>query len=345
MTSSRPWIAAICIVAALGLTACSGSSEGSQAASEVVAADMESVPNAAPEDSGGSSADRKIARTASLTVVVDDVTAAADQIRSIASTLAGTVTSESLQIDRTSERWPGSGSTVVVSVPAAGLDKAIDLLASVGTVEGRSVESVDVTDSVVDTEARIATLRASIKRLQDLMERAGSVADIAAVEMELTNRQSDLESMLAQQKSLNGMVESSTVTISLVTRSEVTPTVVTGFLPGLQAGWQGLILATQAGLTVLGMLLPFLAVLAAVVTPLVWWRRSRKAARARASSGSGSAGGLQAGTGATPGAAVPAAAASGPAAPDPAVTTGTQPLPPSSADTRSPESGSQPPQG
>src|SRR5664280_3917631 len=102
----------------------------------------------------------------------------------------------------------------------------------------RQIQSTDVTAKVADVGSRITTMRASIARMQELLTRAGSVTEIAQVETELTNREADLESLLAQQKVLAQRVAQSPITVTLTRVAVVEPNPVpeTGFIAGLKAG-------------------------------------------------------------------------------------------------------------
>ena len=218
--------------------------------------------------------ERKIARSASVSITVNNAMDAASELARLAASLGGSITSESLSLD--TER--AQMSYVVVSVPAARLDEALSSLAALGEITSRVIESSDVTDAVVDVDARIKTLRESIARLQALMKRAGSVADIAAVESQLTSRQSDLESLLAQQKALGTMVEKSLITVSLTARDTAPPATQRGFLSGLAAGWDALLATGRILLTGVGASLPFLGVALIVATPVWYWLRRRRRA-------------------------------------------------------------------
>jgi hypothetical protein len=223
--------------------------------------------------------DRKIARTATISLVIDDVAATAAQLRGVAQSVGGIVTDELLQLpvpDDATRPW-GTTSTVVLSVPATALDRTLDLVAALGEVTDRTISSTDVTDEVVDVDARVTTMRESIARLQELMDRAGSVAEIARVESELTSRQAELESLLARQKALSTMVATSPVTVSLTPRAAAVPKAPDGFLSGLAAGWNGLVNTARVAATALGAMLPFLTVIAIVAVPLLVLRRRRRA--------------------------------------------------------------------
>jgi len=226
---------------------------------------------------------QKITRSATMTVVVGDAAAAATRLRAIATAHGGVVTTENVVSG--GEKSYYATSTIVLSVPADELDGALTDVAAVGEVMLRTIQSTDVTAKVADVESRITTMRASIVRMQELLKRAGSVAEIAQVETELTKREADLESLLAQQKVLAQRVAQSPITVTLTRVAVVEPDPVpeTGFIAGLKAGWHALKVFGVALLTVIGALLPFLVVLALIAAPVVWLVRRRRAARPKVS--------------------------------------------------------------
>ena len=244
---------------------------------------------AAPAEGGGmpqtepsapAPGDRQIARTASVSLVVTDVESTAGKLRQLAESVGGLVTWESISLPAPGGRGSQSYSEVVISVPADRLDEVLGLVGTLGEVRDRSVESVDVTDAVLDVDARVKTLRESIARLQELMSRAGSVTEIAAVEAELSQRQADLESMLAQQKNLQNRVAMAPITVGLYPPDLADQAGRSGFLGGLTAGWSALVTTGEVALTAVGYLLPWLVLLAVIGAPLIWWRRRRRASAA-----------------------------------------------------------------
>lgn len=291
------------IVAALAaslilLTGCSASSSTPAALPQPAMPDMASASDAAggaPADSGryeaGTEANplttgmgRQIARTASMTVVVDDVQAAAERVRALTAALDGWVANESLALGSADSKLPRpAGSYVSLSVPASRLDDAIRQVGELGTVRDRQAKAEDVTDAVVDLDARTKSLEASVTRLQELVQRAGSVADIAAVERELSSRQADLEAMKSQRLRLAGAVERSTLTVALLTESQSSST--NPIQTGWTNGWTVFLESVSILVTIVAALLPFALVVAAIVVPIVMWRRRVKARRASAASG------------------------------------------------------------
>ncbi len=238
-----------------------------------VPAEADSKTGAVPESP--ITGTQQVVRTAAMNVVVADPAASAVKLRSIATVHDGVITSENVMSNAKSAY---STSTVVMSVPADQLDAALTDIAAIGDVTLRTIQSADVTAKVADIDARVKTMRESIARMQDLLTRAGSVAEIAQVESELTRRQSDLESLLAQQKALAQRVAQSPITVTLskepiVVDPEPEPT---GFLAGLSTGWKALKVFTVGLLTLVGAMLPFLAFIAIIGAPIVWLVRRRR---------------------------------------------------------------------
>ena len=246
---------------------------------QVVAEDR--MPEAAP--AGGAPAasmEPQIARTASMSLVVDDIAKTASALHDLAAKVDGSITNESLSLPTQEGSTSGGASRVQVTVPSSRLDEAMTSIAELGRVTSRQIQAEDVTTQVVDVDARVQTMRDSIARLQDLMKKAGSVAEIANVESQLTQRQADLESLLAQQKVLSQRVATAPITVELRTPFQAPPPAVNGFLPGLQAGWDALVTTGGVALTVLGALLPWLILAAVIVVPIFVVRARRKRARA-----------------------------------------------------------------
>ena len=102
-----------------------------------------------------------------MTLRIENLNEAAASIRLLAAELKGRVSREELYDSSGS----GATSTITIMVPSNQLDTALDRLASFGTVEHRMVNSVDVTEEVIDIDSRVKTMRESISRLNALMER------------------------------------------------------------------------------------------------------------------------------------------------------------------------------
>jgi len=236
----------------------------------------------------------KLTKSASLDLQVKDISAAAAQVRSIATGLQALVLSEQIGKGGPGDPQPaqadnerlGAAGTLTLSVPADKLDTALDQLASakIGAVLRRNTSSQDVTSQYVDTESRLKTMRASVERVRALMAQAKDIGQVVALESEMSRREADLESLGSQMEALKASVERSTLTVSLSTppANEAVvkePVTDNAFLVGLRSGWDAFT-ASAAGLfKVIGATLPFAVFFALLGAPLwVWWRR-RQASR------------------------------------------------------------------
>lgn len=221
---------------------------------------------------------RSIVYTGAMTVRVDNVNGAADQLESIVAGLGGFVGGDQRQMD--SGR---STATLTLRVPA---DKFTGLLDQIGHLPGakeqsRQVSTQDVTGQVVDLAARIQAQQASVDRVRALLAKAQSIAEITSVESELSRRESDLESLQAQQRNLADLTALSTISVTLLGPDAIVPPPPpqkkpeTGFLAGLKSGWHAFVASVQVVLTVVGALLPFAIVVGVPVLLVLWWARRR----------------------------------------------------------------------
>jgi len=206
------------------------------------------------------------------------VTQAADAVRAIAAAAGGF---------QSNADGGGSVMTIGLRVPADRYDTVIDKLAGVGELTSRTETSQDVTAEVVDVKSRVESMTASVARVRALLSQATTIADIIAIESELSVREANLESLQQQQAYLDGQVAMSTVSLTLTAVTAADPTVVpvsqdTGFVAGIKAGWSALLAFVGWAGGAVGAVLPFLPLLA-VAGLLVWWLvrlgRRRTAAR------------------------------------------------------------------
>ncbi|HET6966625.1 MAG TPA: DUF4349 domain-containing protein [Ornithinibacter sp.] len=220
--------------------------------------------------------DRKLSRRADISITVEDVDAAASRVRSIAASAKGIVLAEAISSE---PDLPDQGgfSTITISVPTDALDATLDELAKLGTVHSRNTSTDDVTAQYIDTESRVETMQASVERVRALMSQATKLADIVALEAELSRRQADLEATQTQLAALEDAVALAPVEVRLSTDADVLEEAEddTGFLAGLTAGWAAFTASVAVVLTVLGALLPFAVLVALVAVPVVVWLRRR----------------------------------------------------------------------
>jgi hypothetical protein len=300
--------AALALATAL-LGACSAdtdSGSADDAASESVAEDgggQDGGDTAAASDSARPALDldlqaagRSLISTATLTVEVDDLDGATDGAAAIATDADGFVSGEQ------TTRGEDAASTLILKVPPADFPGALEDLADLGKLLDQEITTDDVTEQVVDLESRITTAEASLDRMRVLAEQAQSVADLTTLENELLARETTLEQLRGQQRSLADQVSLATITVTLVPESgaavgrddgEDEDDGLPSYLDGLEAGLDVVLAVGSVMLATLGFITPVLPI--AAILLLVWWvvrRRDRRAAeKAAAENGAGDPGG------------------------------------------------------
>ncbi|MEU7531375.1 DUF4349 domain-containing protein [Saccharothrix sp. NPDC042600] len=224
------------------------------------------------QNTGAVRQERQLVRTASVELRAGDVTAVLGQVKEFALAKGGYPAQEN------ATRTQG---TVTLRVPGDRLDAVLKDFETLPDTEvaRRDLKSEDVTEQVVDVEARLANQRASVERVRGLLERAGSTSEITTIEAELTKRQSELESLQRRYDTLKGQVAMSTLTVTVNQKTappampkEEDPT----FLSAFGGGWDALVGAVSWLLVVLGAVLPFVVVLGVPAVAYLAWRRSRR---------------------------------------------------------------------
>ncbi|MET7685378.1 DUF4349 domain-containing protein [Streptomyces sp. NPDC005423] len=271
-------VAGLLLASALALAGCGAGSDAadSGAAGKAAAPRSDSKAGAAGSAASGVRATAPprvtasdIIRTASLTVQVKDVAKALDAARTTTENAGGFVGDETTDRDEKGHER----TRVVLRVPTARYDEVLGDLEGAGKLLDRTAKAQDVSDQVVDVRSRIASQRASVARVRELMDRATAISDVVELEGELSTRESDLEALLAQQSSLKDRTALATITLSLSETPVATKAAedgTPGFSDALAGGWHVFVTMVRWLALALGAVLPF-AVLAAVAL-LVWLR-------------------------------------------------------------------------
>lgn len=236
------------------------------------------APSSAPPAAGGTGQNvsqplltgRQVIYTADITVQTKDIKTAVDQLTQLANGRGGVVFGEQVSLASKDPNNPGAASaTVTLKVPPDTLNQGIlDQIGRLGTELSRNETASDVTAQVVDVNSREAAAQDSLTRLRQLFQHAGNVADLATVENEIAQREADLESLEAQQRTFTQQVAQATITVNLVATPKVAPLVapvkkahVVGFVRGLRGGWHAFTRTVTGITTAVGAMLPFLIVL------------------------------------------------------------------------------------
>jgi hypothetical protein len=299
-------LAASAAVMVVALSACSGggSGGGTSAGSADSSSGLKSAPRAAGSVAGGTAkasgesavsngsvtstvarivpVTRSIVYKGSITVRVQDLTDAVNRAEALATGSGGLVAQEQTTED---PQHRGYGqATLTLRVPPADFGHTLDALGGLGRELDRARSAEDVTAQVADVDSRVRSAQASVARVRTLLSRATTVGEVVRIESELSQRESDLESLEAQQKALAGLTDLATVAVTFVTPAHHAAPVHhvahhrdLGFLAGLRGGWDAFAAGVTVALTVLGAVLPFLVLVLVIGLPALAIRRSRRA--------------------------------------------------------------------
>ncbi len=294
---ARHGVAAVGILAALALAtgACSGGTDAAKSSASGNAVGGGAVTADAMADAGAPTAaepaslseqqlqatdaalDRAVIRTATVTIDVDVLDPAVTAAKSAATDLDGFVFAEETALGASAT------STLTLKVAPDDFDPLLDRLRTLGTLASQDITTDDVTDQIVDVDARIAAAEESLARSAGLLDKAGTVADLTIADAEVTRRQTELERLRAQKAALERQVALSTVVVTLRSEATVAPAVAEqqdaprpGFGDGLDRG-VGAVGAIASALAVLaGVALPFLPLAVASVVIVAVLRRRRR---------------------------------------------------------------------
>jgi hypothetical protein len=292
-------LAGAAAVAVLALTsACSGGAgtmsdqSADYAGAGAVARDGVDAPETASDGgaagSGGAPAAnrtvvqvRSVIKTGQISLTAKDLDGARAKIDGLLVSVGGIIDSERSTHSRDGDL---KRSTLVLRVPVDKFDAAMDGLAGFGKVQHSDSASKDVTTQVIDVDERVQTLQNSLDRLQAYQRDAKDIDDLIRFEQQITQRESELQSLKAQQDYLADQTSMSTISVYLSTpKAFVEPPGSlddAGFLAGLKSGWHALTAAVVVALTVVGAVLPFAGVALLIGVPV--WLLVRRTVRSRA---------------------------------------------------------------
>jgi len=155
--------------------------------------------------------ERMIVRSGYMALVVVDVASAMEQITSLAGTYNGFVVSSNSWQDR--DRMMAN---ISIRVEAEHFNDALRALRALAVeVRSESTSGHDVTEEYIDLSARLKNLEAAEAQLLKLMERAGEVTEILAVQRELVKTRGDIEQTQGRMKYLEESSSMSFIEVNL----------------------------------------------------------------------------------------------------------------------------------
>jgi len=202
--------------------------------SDSMAAGHEAAPNMAKLVSNVTELPRQVVKTGTLTVQVDSVDKAEKQAHAIVDAAAGRVD----KVSSSDLAGPNPTIEMALRVPVGSFDNVVGRLEGLGTRMAKTVSVDDVTERIVDMDARLKTMLAQEQALRNMLAQTRRLADSLAVNRDITELREQIESMNAQRKSLAGQAAYSTVTLTLSQKANAAT--VTATDPNwFQTSWAG----------------------------------------------------------------------------------------------------------
>jgi hypothetical protein len=153
-----------------------------------------------------------VIRTARLQIVAKDFTRVRSEVESLVAGAAGFIDHMTVTGDTSSARTLRG----TLRVPAERMAAVLTQLRAMGQVVEDTQGSQDVTDQIVDLDARVASARATEVRLVQLIrERTGKLSDVLEVERELTRVRLDIERLMAEKTNLDRRVSYTTIDVTI----------------------------------------------------------------------------------------------------------------------------------
>mgnify|MGYP002072412032 CR=1 FL=1 len=186
------------------LTAPGDAISGSVANNETNSAAPDEVPASVVVDW-----DKKIIKTANVTLEVKNNGEYADYIRTLIKKHGGYIFKEDNSVADDKQE-----TSIVIKVPVLQFENLVNGLVTKDVKQlQRGITSEDVTGSIIDIKARLATRKATRDKYLEFLQKAGKVEDVLKVQQEINNIQEDIESAEARLAQLSGEAKYSTINL------------------------------------------------------------------------------------------------------------------------------------
>ena len=154
---------------------------------------------------------RDIIYTAQMTVETDDVRGAVKKAEEAIRTAGGWLGSKNSNVDYDGNQT----TTITLRIPATRFYTIMDELRALGDARFENIATQDVTQQVVDLDARLKNLHREEAVIAELFTRQGRITDVLQVEHELARVRGETEQGQATLKQLRESVAYCTITVTL----------------------------------------------------------------------------------------------------------------------------------
>lgn len=154
--------------------------------------------------------DQKIIMVSTLSVAVQDVAGAFEQVGAIAAGAGGFVASSSF-----GRQDDGETATATVRVPSSAYQDTLTRLRKLGDVQSEDTNTNDVTEQYTDLQSRLRSLQAALQTYLQFLNRAGDIGQVLQVQDRINQTQAEIEQVQGRINMLDNRTELATITVSL----------------------------------------------------------------------------------------------------------------------------------
>lgn len=194
-----------------------------QVANQAVAA--AEVPKAAPQ----------LIKNAGLTLIVNSIDKTMKEVSAIAQKQQGDILG--FQDQKPKDSSQRHTASMRIRVPQSKLESTLDAFAKLGTVQKQTLTAEDVSNQLVDLDARLRNLRKSEELTLKIMERSGSIGDVLKASQQVNMIRDEIERIDAQLKKLRDQVAYSTILLNLEAAVSATPQTQPALSLRMQESW------------------------------------------------------------------------------------------------------------
>ncbi len=155
--------------------------------------------------------DRKIVRTADLTIASTAFDADYAAILSLVESTGGYAASVSTSEYRVNSRT----ASFSLRIPSDALDACLSGLSGIGRITNRYETAADMTTTYTDTALRLSTQQSKMTRLTELLAKADTVEDLLEIENEIADTQYQIDSLESSLRTIDRQVDYASVSVYL----------------------------------------------------------------------------------------------------------------------------------
>ena len=218
--------------------------------------------------------ERMIVRTGEMSLVVEDVVDAKDEIAQLAIRYGGYVVSSRISGEEQDMRG-----YISIRVPDDKFETAVAELRNLAVrVTSESTDSQDVTEEYVDLQSRLKNAEATENQYLALLEKATDVEDILRIYERLSQVRSEIEQIKGRMQYLERTSSMSLVTVRLEPEATTKPLVRAGWniLETFKSAIRGIVTAGQILGTIVIWLIIFIPIWGTILGIIYWHRHRRK---------------------------------------------------------------------